>query len=131
VPGAKGFIIQASGTTDMSKTAMTMILWVSTLTEPPQRVRNDFEQATTIADDLQNGILLPPETTSCKIPPGVFPDELRMLTVNVIAVGADYYDKTEGTTAVGKIRSKWTGMKMAGMAGMGGLVPVKPKAEDE
>ena len=129
VPGARGFIVQASGMTEMSKTAMTAIMWVSTLAEPPQRVRHDYEQKTTIADDLQNGILLPAGTTSCKIPAGIFPDELSMFTVNVIAVGADYYDKTQGTTTIGKIRSKWTGMKMA-MGGMGGLVPAKPKDED-
>ncbi|HEY3398499.1 MAG TPA: hypothetical protein VGM19_12660 [Armatimonadota bacterium] len=129
VAGARGFIIQitgmenhpAQGTTPQS---MTIYQWVSSTVEPPERVRHDYEQATTIADDLDKGILLPAETLSCVVPPNVFPTDVPMLTVNVVAVGADFYNQAGTTTVVGKIRSRWTGMKMS-MAGMPGMPPAE------
>ena len=124
VPGALGFIIHA---TSMTKEGdkLTIVRWVSTLQEPPVRVQNDYQQETTIADDLANGVLLPPETVTCMIPPGIFPETSSMFTVDVIAVGQDFYDAAGGVTKVGKIRSKWTGMKMGGAGAMPGMPPAE------
>jgi hypothetical protein len=92
VTGAKGYILHAMGMTGQPGQAqgMTVIQWVSTLKEPPMRVRTGYEQETTIADDLTNGILLPATATSCKVPPGVFPAELGTFILTVTAVGNDF-----------------------------------------
>ena len=125
VPGARGFILHAmSMTKEGDKT--TLIRWVSTLQQPPERVQNsdDYQQDTTISDDLAANILLPAGTASCLVPPGIFPATPDFFTLDVVAVGADYYDKiNQGATAnsitiYGKIRSKWKGMKMGKMMGM-------------
>jgi hypothetical protein len=125
VPGARGYILRAmSMTKEGDKT--TLIRWVSTLQQPPGRVQNgeDYQQDTTISDDLAASILLPAGTVSCMVPPGIFPEKPDFFTLSVIAVGADYYDKinngadANSITIYGKIRSKWTGMKMGHMPGM-------------
>lgn len=119
VPGARGFILYAFSTKQNGKNSMTMTRWVSTQNEPPERIRSDdYEQATTIADDLQAGILLPPQANSCRVPGGIFEDDAEMFTLSVIAVGNDYYDHAQGITVVGKIRAKWQAMKMKGLGGM-------------
>lgn len=120
VAGARGFIIHAMGTVMAGGKMTKMIHWVSTLNQPPERVWYDYQQATTIADDLANGILLPPDTTSCQVPPGIFPG-VTMFTLTVTAIGNDYFSAEGGVTVVGKIRAKWTAMKMPNMGGMGGF----------
>ena len=96
-------------------------MWVSTLNEPPERVRSGYEQETSIADDLRNGILLPANTTSCNIPPGIFVD-VDTFSIDVTAVGNDYFDDTAGLVVRGRIRSVWNAVKMSGMpAGMPGF----------
>jgi hypothetical protein len=123
VPGARGFILHAmSMTRSPDGSQMTLIRWVSTMVKPPERVQNDYEQATSIADDLANGILLPATATSCMVPPGIFPPTPDMFTLNVIAVGNDFFDNHGGITMVGKIRAKWNGMKMK-MQGNPGMPP--------
>ncbi|NLO72504.1 MAG: hypothetical protein GX100_00160 [candidate division WS1 bacterium] len=130
VPGARGFILHAMAMYSEAE-AYTVVQWVSTLNEPPERVKTDYEQATTIADDLANGVLLPPETTSCVVPGGLFPANAQMFMLDVIAVGNDFYSQAEGATVVGKIRSKWTGMKMSGMGMLpGGLPPMDLEDEE-
>ena len=126
VPGALGFILHAFSMTREGDKS-TLIRWVSTLHEPPQRVRDDYQQETTIADDLANGVLLPPETVLCKVPAGIFPEKPDMFMLDVIAVGQDYYDHANGVTLVGKIRARWTGMKMGNLPGLPGM----PPAEDD
>jgi len=123
VTGAKGYILHAMGMTGQpgQVQGMTVIQWVSTLGEPPMRVRTGYEQETTIADDLTNGILLPATATSCKVPPSVFPAELSTFILTVTAVGNDFYSTADGITVRGKIRSEWTGMKMAGMPATPGM----------
>lgn len=115
VAGARGFILYAMAMKKEGE-AHLMVQWVSTLQQPPQRVIGDYEQATTIADDLANGILLPPETTSCIVPGGIFPGDASMFVLTVTAVGNDFYSQENGKVVVGKIRSQWTAMKMAKMA---------------
>lgn len=125
VNGARGYILHAMGMTMQGQQIKGLVNWVSTASEPPERVRNDYEQATTIADDLKNGILLSSDTTSCTIPAGIFRG-IDTFVLTVTAVGNDYFDRTVGLTVVGKIRSKWTCVKskemegMQGMPGMGG-----------
>jgi hypothetical protein len=115
VAGARGFILHARGMVMNGQNDYTMIQWVSTLAQPPERVRDDYRQETTIADDLQNGILLPPDTTQCVMPGGMFPANLTSFTLAVTAVGNDFYSQENGVTIVGTIRAKWTAMKMGGM----------------
>jgi hypothetical protein len=120
VEGARGYILHASTFRSEGENAMTVTEWVSTLHEPPGRVRQGYEQETTIDDDLANGILLPPDATSCKVPAGIFSDE-DMLMLTVTAVGNDFYSRADGITVRGRIRSEWTAMKMGGMGGIPGL----------
>lgn len=125
VEGARGYILHAmamvGGGTGQAQ-EMTTIQWVSTLREPPERVRGGYTVATTIQDDLDNGILLPGDATSCKVPPRVFPAEVSMFTLTVTAIGNDFYSNTDDIVVYGQIRSEWTGMKAAGTTmGMPGL----------
>lgn len=128
VPGAKGFIVRATGVVFEEERATAVITWVSTRHQPPERVRSDYEIATTVEDDLRDGILLPPETTGCRLPPGVFVGA-SMLTVVITAVGADYYDRVGDTELRGRIRSEWTGMKFAGPGPL--ALPPMPAPADE
>jgi hypothetical protein len=123
VAGARGYILHAMAMVGQmgQMNNMTIISWVSTLKEPPERVRQDYEQATTIADDLRDGILLSPEATSCKVPPGVFTEEPFMFVLTVTAVGNDFYSDAGGITVRGRIRAKWTSMKMGMMPMMPGM----------
>jgi hypothetical protein len=120
VAGAKGYILHAMGMTGQpgQVQGMTIIQWVSTLQEPPERVRTGYEQETTIDDDVANGVLLPPTAISCKVPPGIFPADLGTFILTVTAVGNDFYSTADGIIVRGKIRSEWTGMKTAGMPAM-------------
>lgn len=115
ITGARGYLISATGTNmegagedDMK---MTTISWYSTLNEPPVRIRGGYQQETTIADDLRDGVLLPGDTTSCLIPAGIF-DDVMMLTIRVEAIGNDFYSNEDGITVFGTIRSEWQGMGM-------------------
>ncbi len=128
VPGARGFIVHAMSMTREGNKS-TIIRWVSTLQKPPERVQDDYEQATTIADDLANGILLPPETVSCKVPAGIFPEKPGMFMLDVMAIGNDFYDQARGVTLVGKIRAKWSGMTMGEMPEMPDM-PDMPEEEE-
>jgi hypothetical protein len=123
VTGARGYILHAMGMIGnmMQSQNMTVIQWVSTLNEPPERVRHGYQQETTISDDLQNGILLPADATSCKVPPKVFDGDFSMFTLTITAVGNDFYSDADGITVYGKIRSEWTSTVMPGMAGMMGI----------
>jgi hypothetical protein len=132
VAGAKGYILFANSVNMRGAAGeMEFTMWVSTTVEPPQRVRASYEQATTIDDDLKNGILLSPDTVSCKVPAGIFAPDKGTFNLQVIAVGQDYYDNQGGSTVVGKIRSTWQAMKMAGMGGMGMPAPPKPAQGDQ
>ncbi len=124
VTGARGYILHAMGMEGAlggPVQATKITLWVSTLQEPPQRVQQDYEQATTIADDLRDGILLPATATACKVPPNVFTGKYSMFILTVTAVGNDFYSVEDGITVRGKIRAEWQGMKMAMMMGMPGM----------
>jgi hypothetical protein len=125
VTGARGFILHATAMAGDPGAAQTFTTWVSTLHEPPARVLNGYEQDTSISDDLANGILLPPTTTQCMVPPGIFDSAARTFTLTATAVGNDFYDTTGGITVRGKIRSEWSATKMPGMGfpGMGGATP--------
>jgi hypothetical protein len=128
VEGARGYILHAVAMLgDMQD--VTVIQWVSTQNEPPERVQADYTVETSIQDDLDNGVLLPGDATSCRVPAGIFPAEPSMFTLTVTAVGNDFYANTDGLVVYGKIRSEWVGMKMPGAAGMGMMLP--GAAEDE
>lgn len=122
VPGARGYLISGTGMNmgddGENTTEMTTISWYSTLVQPPTRVRGGYRQETTIADDLRSGILLPGNTTSCTIPPGIFKGIMH-LTLRVEAVGNDFYSHDGGITVFGTIRSVWTGSAM--LMGMGDM----------
>jgi hypothetical protein len=110
VAGARGYIIHVNGqqmdVADENDMKMAMTAWVSTRDEPPMRVRYGYQQQTTISDDLEAGILLPAEATSCIVPPGVF-GAVDMLRITVTAVGNDFYSGEGGVTVFGTIRSEW------------------------
>ena len=114
VPGARGYLIAIMAMKnqgDDNHTKMNMTSWYSTLGEPPMRVRGAYTPATTIADDLKDGILLPGDTTSCKVPAGMFGDGYDMLVVKAEAIGNDFYSPAS-PTVYGVIRSEWSAMKM-------------------
>lgn len=115
VAGARGYLVSATGMNmdagDEDNMKMTSISWYSTLNEPPVRIRGGYQQETTIADDLRDGVLLPGDTTSCLIPAGIF-DDVMMLTIRVEAIGNDFYSHENGITVFGTIRSEWQGMGM-------------------
>lgn len=124
VPGARGYLVSGYGMNmadgeEGDTRKMTTISWFSTLEQPPLRIRGGYRQETTIADDLEKGVLLPGETTSCQVPAGVFKD-IMMLRLKVEAVGSDFYNKTEATTVFGTIRSEWNTTIFALPMGMGG-----------
>ncbi|MCE5217954.1 hypothetical protein LLH03_13100 [bacterium] len=118
VAGARGYILHASEMVN-APNKMSAIRWVSTLNEPPERVQSGYEQDTSIADDLAKGILLPPETVKCRVPPDIFTGK-GMFMLDVTAVGNDFYGTTGGIVVRGRIRSVWNATKMTGMPGMGG-----------
>lgn len=120
VPGARGYLIAITAMKnngDETNMKMSITSWYSTLAQPPARVRGGYQQETTIADDLRDGVLLPGDTTSCRVPAGMF-GEYDFLTVRVEGVGNDFYSNA-GPTVFGTIRSEWTATKM-NMAAMGG-----------
>ncbi|HCA45808.1 MAG TPA: hypothetical protein DEP45_00225 [Armatimonadetes bacterium] len=120
ITGARGYLVSAVGTNmggDEDNMKMTITSWYSTINEPPMRIRGGYQQATTIADDLRDGVLLPGDTTSCVIPAGIF-DDVMMLTITVEAIGNDFYSNEGGTTVFGTIRSEWSAMGM--IMAMGG-----------
>jgi hypothetical protein len=120
VPGARGYLVAIMAMKnegDENNMKMTITSWYSTLVQPPARVRSSYQQATTIADDLRDGILLPGDTTSVKVPAGMFP-EFDMFTLRVEAIGNDFYSNA-GPTVFGTIRSEWTANKM-NFGAMGG-----------
>jgi len=124
VEGARGYILHAMAMVGQMQD-MTTIQWISTLNEPPERVRSGYTVETTIQDDLDNGILLAGNATSCKVPPDIFPEDVTMFTLTVTGVGNDFYSNADGIVVYGQIRAEWMGMKMAGMRGMMGL-PAAP-----
>lgn len=118
VAGARGYILHAVAMLGDTQD-MTTIQWVSTQNQPPDRVQADYTVEASIQDDLDNGILLPGDTTSCRVPAEIFPAESTMFTLTVTAIGNDFYANTDGLVVYGKIRSEWMGMKMPGAGGMG------------
>jgi hypothetical protein len=120
VAGARGYLVAIMAMKnqgDENNMKMTVTSWYSTLIEPPARIRGAYQQATTIADDLRDGILLPGDTTSVKVPAGMFPD-FDMFTVRVEGIGNDFYSNA-GPTVFGTIRSEWMANKM-NFGAMGG-----------
>jgi hypothetical protein len=118
VPGARGFILFVSQfITDPAGPKTTY--WVSTTVQPPDRlIWDSYEQATSIADDLRDGILMPPGTTSCVVPPDVFVSGTPLM-VSLWAIGNDTWDNTGGFLRQGKIRAQWTGNTATVGMGMG------------
>lgn len=115
---ARGYILHARGMVMQGQQVKETVLWVSTDSCPPERVRTGYEVGTTIADDVRNRILLPPGTTRCVIPPAIFA-HVDMLTLTLTAVGDDYAADTRGCRYRARIRSEWTATKMQGMGGPG------------
>lgn len=115
---ARGYILHARGMVLQGQQVKETVLWVSTDSCPPERVRTGYEAGTTIADDVRDRILLPPGTTRCVIPPAIFA-QVDMLTLTLTAVGADYAADTRGCRYRARIRSEWTATKMPGMGGPG------------
>jgi hypothetical protein len=119
VPGARGFILFVSQFINKPGAAQT-IYWVSTTVQPPERlIWNQYEQATTISDDLRDGILMAPETTSCIVPPDVFIAGVPMM-ISLWAIGNDTWDNTDNYLRQGKIRALWNGNTAAAAMGTGG-----------
>ena len=115
---ARGYIVHARGMVMEGQKLKEMILWVSTESTPPERVREGYEVATTVADDVRHRILLPPGSTRCVIPGGLF-GEVNMLMITVTAVGDDYVGRQGDCVLKGRIRSEWTANRMKSMgAGM-------------
>ncbi len=115
---ARGYILHARGMVLQGQQVKETVLWVSTDSCPPERVRTGYEVGTTIADDVRDRILLPPGTTRCVIPPAIFA-QVDMLTLTLTAVGDDYAADTRGCRYRARIRSEWTATKMLSMGGPG------------
>ena len=115
---ARGYILHAHGMVMQGQQVKETVLWVSTDSCPPERVRTGYEVGTTIANDVRDRILLPPGTTRCVIPPAIFA-QVDMLTLTLTAVGDDYAADTRGCRYRARIRSEWTATKMRSMGGPG------------
>lgn len=118
VQGARGFILFVSQFLNVPGESRA-VYWVSTTVQPPERlIWNHYEQATTIADDLRDGILMPGEATSCVVPPGVFVAGTPLM-ISLWAIGNDYWDHTGQLLRQGTLRALWNGNTFAAAAGMG------------
>lgn len=113
VKGARGYLISITAMSNMGDEGdakMTITSWYSTLTEPPARLRGGYQKDTTIAADLESGLLLPGDTTSCVVPAGMF-GEFGFASIRVEAIGNDFYSNA-GPTVFGLVRSEWMATKM-------------------
>jgi hypothetical protein len=63
---------------------------------------------------LDNGVLLPPTKTDCRIPAGIFKD-IGMPMLTVTAIGEDRIQEKDGIRTVVTVRSTATAMLAAGM----------------
>lgn len=123
--GARGWILHGRGMIMEGQTVKEIVLWVSTESTPPERVRDGYDlppglsPSAGIASDVSRRILLPPGTTRCVVPGGLFAN-VDMLTLTVTAIGDDYLGHADSCTLRGRIRSTWTATRMKSMAGMGG-----------
>ncbi len=106
-PLARGYILHATGMVMEGQSVKEIIKWVSTESTPPERVRDGYEPATTIAADVAAKILLPPGTSRCRVPSGVFTERVNMVTIKVTAVGPDFRTTVDSTLVTVKIRSEW------------------------
>lgn len=113
---ARGYILHGRGMIMDGSQVKEIIRWVSTESVPPERVRDGYEPATTIADDVRVRILLPPGTTRCVVPGGIF-QNVDMLQLTVTAVGDDYLGSSDSCALRGRIRSVWTATRMKSMPG--------------
>jgi hypothetical protein len=119
---ARGYILHGRGMIMEGQTMKEMVLWVSTESTPPERVREGYEPprgggASAIAEDVRNRVLLPPGSTRCVVPPGIFRN-VDFFTLTVTAVGADFEGGDTETVVRGRIRSTWTATRMKGMDAM-------------
>jgi hypothetical protein len=129
VPGARGYLVSAlaiGGAIGSDK--FSVVRWVSSTIQPPERAQRQYEPATTIADDVAAGILLPPTAVSCQIPAGIFPElgSLGSFSLTVVAVGDDFSEDRRGVALRGRIRSTWSGLEVAPRQGTGTSAPAPP-----
>ncbi len=123
--GARGWILHGRGMIMEGQSVKEIVLWVSTESTPPERVREGYDlppnrtPSAGIASDVANRILLPPGSTRCVVPGGIFAN-VDMLTLTVTAIGDDYLGYADSCTLRGRIRSTWTATRMKSMSGMGG-----------
>jgi hypothetical protein len=122
---ARGYILHGRGMIMEGQTVKEMVLWVSTESAPPERVREGYEPprgggAAAIDEDVRNRVLLPPGSTRCVVPPGIFRN-VDFFTLTVTAVGADFSGGDTETVLKGRIRSTWTATRMKGMDAMMGV----------
>lgn len=132
---ARGWILHAVGMIMDGTQVKEIVRWVSTESVPPERVRDGYDPppgflasasadrhgrspSAGIASDVAQRILLPPGSTRCVVPGGLF-DRVDMLTITVTAIGDDYLGYSDSCTLRGRIRSTWTAQRMKSMAGMG------------
>lgn len=110
VPNAQGYLLSA-----FSSNKTEMVMWTSS-SEP--EVSADFASIalskSEIKDYISRGILIPPATTSCRIPAGIFKDT-GMPMITVTAFGVDKIQEKDGIRTLVTIRSTANLMLSAGM----------------
>lgn len=100
IPNAKGYLVTAMGSKDK-----LMVIWTSA-SKPD--VKLDFAASAIpvdkFADYIKDGVLLPPDVTSCDIPIAIF-NKVGNAMLSVTAFGADKVQKNDGIETQVVIRS--------------------------
>jgi hypothetical protein len=113
VPNAEGYLLSAFAGTDMQ-----MVIWTSS-SDP--EMRSDLLNRAISRKDLDklldNGVLLPPTKTSCRIPAGIFKDMGNPMLM-VTAFGTDKIQTKDGIETHVVVRSN--AMASIGVGGMDG-----------
>ena len=121
---AKGYFLHAQGAAEGPGGAQDMIFWSSS--EKPDNGWSlmSYQSPAQVAKLIQQQVVLPPSTSNCKVPKGIF-DKAQGAMLNMIAFGNElnvsYPPKPEKAPAnwqpdwTARVRIKSTGMTMLGM----------------
>jgi hypothetical protein len=113
VPHATGYLLTAFAGNDKN----TMVTWTSASDPNAMDVMNRPLSKKEITKYIEDGILLPPDKTTCRIPAGIFKDVGQPMLM-VTAFGTDKAQDKDGITTHVIVRSTATVMLANGMEGM-------------
>ena len=122
---AKGYFLHAQGAAEGPGGAQDMIFWSSSEKPDNGWAMMSYQSPAQVAKLIQQQVVLPPSTSNCKVPKGIF-DKAEGAMLNMIAYGNElnvsHPPKPEKAPAnwqpewTARVRIKSTGMTMLGMA---------------